>query len=518
MDRSGFVGTCGTADLPPKLRVAIHVRLGDLRLNAQETRQAVETLSTALQLAADLQHRQPATKGKLHVLVVSDSSAAELATALAKHASKRKHPVRIDVQTERRWSDGVSHFDEATTSGLQPKDLNLTFIGVGNPLVALDCLASANVVISPCATSDPLFLHPPPHHTNGAKNFFEESDERCSNFVGMARLLSSGAFHGVPPWELKKNDVAKRSDALVAVLPKARDEREHGDSFVGPTVHSNNKSWTPEAVAAAYDAPSCRAAIDASWERFKWNATSEWQRQQGLVQTMSGQRSIWVRLQKAASRMLWNDIEVITSTETRMVELPFDEDRFGPLHSNHTLVPPFTNKDYVWTTARDPATRALSGYAEVAKRLQHRSGKLPWNADGAPTANYASFLEKLRKMTYLHREAFHAWPAAILIDVVPLRNRSRFDAMARVEQLEEDLRHVLTRAGAKQFDREYLDEKHHSHAEDERLAEMTRIETADPRVMRAFCELYEVDYACFPAYAPPKACFDLDPEYLSSHS
>ena len=168
----------------------------------------------------------------------------------------------------------------------------------------------------------------------------------------------------------------------------------------------------------------------------------------------------------------------------------------------------------MWTTARDPATRALSGYAEVAKRLRHQSGKLPWNADGTPTANYASFLEKLRKMTYLHRQAFHAWPAAILIDVVPLRNRSRFDAMARVEQLEEDLRHVLTRAGAKQVDEASLVEFHHSHAEEK----TTQIETADPRVMRAFCELYEVDYACFPAYAPPKACFDLDPEYLSSHS
>ena len=126
----------------------------------------------------------------------------------------------------------MSHFDEATTSGLQPKDLKLTFIGAGNPLVALDCLASANVVISPCATSDPLFLHPPTIHSKGASNqsqgawaFFEGSHERCSNFVGMARLLSSGAFHGVPPKELKKNDVAKRSDALVAVLLKARDER-----------------------------------------------------------------------------------------------------------------------------------------------------------------------------------------------------------------------------------------------------------------------------------------------------
>ena len=115
---------------------------------------------------------------------------------------------------------------------------------------------------------------------------------------------------------------------------------------------------------------------------------------------------------------------------------------------------------------------------------------------------------------FLNDVAHHAWPAAILIDVVPLRNRSRFDAMARVEQLEEDLRHVLTRAGAKEVDEASLVEFHHSHAE----AKTPRIETADARVMRTFCELYEVDYACFPAYAPPKACFDLDPEYLSSHS
>ena len=224
VDRSGFVGTCGTAEQPPKLRVAIHVRLGDLRLNAQETRQAVETLSTALQLAADLQHRQPATKGKLHILVVSDSSAAELATALAKHASKRKHPVRIDVQTERRWSDGVSHFDEATAIGLQPKDLALTFIGAGNPLVALDCLASANVVLSACATSDPLSSRP---HGRFGHAFEEATSQReygrCSNFVGMARFLSSAAFVGVPPWDLGEKDVAARSDALAAVLPDARD-------------------------------------------------------------------------------------------------------------------------------------------------------------------------------------------------------------------------------------------------------------------------------------------------------
>ena len=227
VDHGSFVGTCGTAEHPPKLRVAIHVRLGDLR-GTEEGEQAVDTLATSLQLAADLQHRQPATKGTLHVLVVSDSSATELAAALAKRASKRKHPVRIDVQTERRWSDGVSHFDEATTSGLQPNDLNLTFIGVGNPLVALDCLASANVVLSPCATSDPLFSHP--HGEDGqplnvAKDLFGRSGwhVRCSNFIGVARLLSSGAFHGVPPRELGEGDVAKRSNGLAAVLPNARD-------------------------------------------------------------------------------------------------------------------------------------------------------------------------------------------------------------------------------------------------------------------------------------------------------
>ena len=33
--------------------------------------------------------------------------------------------------------------------------------------------------------------------------------------------------------------------------------------------------------------------------------------------------------------------------------------------------------------------------------------------------------------------------------------------------------------------------------------------------MRAFCQLYEVDYVCFPVYAPPEICFDLDPDFLN---
>ena len=199
-------------------------------------REAVEALSTSLQLAADLQHRQPVTKGKVHVLVVSDSSAAELAAVLAKTPSKRKHPIRIKLQTKKRWSDGVSRFEEATTRGLQPKDLNLSFLGAGNPLVALDCLASANVVLSPCATSDPLFSHPhgedgqASNHTwrtaKDAKDVFERGGLRglrCSNFIGIARLLSSGAFLAAPTQELRKSDVATRSNALAAVLPTARD-------------------------------------------------------------------------------------------------------------------------------------------------------------------------------------------------------------------------------------------------------------------------------------------------------
>ena len=230
VDRSGFVGTCGTAEQPPKLRVAIHVRLGDLREKWQRAHEAVEALSTSLQLAADLQHRQPVTKGKVHVLVVSDSSAAELAAVLAKTPSKRKHPIRIKLQRKKRWSDGVSRFEEATTRGLQPKDLNLSFLGAGNPLVALDCLASANVVLSPCATSDPLFSHP--HGEDGqasnhtwqtAKDVFERGGLRCSNFIGIARLLSSGAFLAAPTQELRESDVATRSNALAAVLPTARD-------------------------------------------------------------------------------------------------------------------------------------------------------------------------------------------------------------------------------------------------------------------------------------------------------
>ena len=151
VDRGNFVGTCGTADRPPKLRVAIHVRLGDLKVNDRGARDAAEALRASLRVAADLEHREAATKGRVHVLVVSDSSAAEIVAALARAPSKRQRPVAVE-RPARRWSDGVSHFEEAATSGLRPGDLTLTFLGAGNPLVALDCLASANVVLSPCVT------------------------------------------------------------------------------------------------------------------------------------------------------------------------------------------------------------------------------------------------------------------------------------------------------------------------------------------------------------------------------
>ena len=45
--------------------------------------------------------------------------------------------------------------------------------------------------------------------------------------------------------------------------------------------------------------------------------------QQGLVQHMSGRRSVWVRDQKAASRMIWKDLNLITSTKTQAVLLPY---------------------------------------------------------------------------------------------------------------------------------------------------------------------------------------------------
>ena len=64
---------------------------------------------------------------------------------------------------------------------------------------------------------------------------------------------------------------------------------------------------------------------------------------------------------------------------------------------------------------------------------------------------------------------------ALLVDAVPLRNGTRFDAMARVEHLIEDLRHVLARAGATRFDEKPTANLHHSHAE----ASATQIETAN---------------------------------------
>jgi len=229
--------------------------------------------------------------------------------------------------------------------------------------------------------------------------------------------------------------------------------------------------------------------------------------------------------------MLRKNLEIITSNDVSPAAFPYDEDRFGTLRKwpsgTSPLVPPLGNEDYVWTTVRDPAERVLSGYAETVLRWPKGQEK-PWSSkSGDPTGVFASFLEALGNTSCLSTtrdgtgkmpvpctdQVFHAWPMAILIDVAPLRNRRRYDAMARVENLEEDLRHVLTLAGATKIDLAMLVQDHHSHAKDDN----TQIETANPRVMRAFCRLYEVDYTCFPAYAPPKACVDVYPEFISSH-
>ena len=39
----------------------------------------------------------------------------------------------------------------------------------------------------------------------------------------------------------------------------------------------------------------------------------------------------------------------------------------------------------------------------------------------------------------------------------------------------------------------------------------------DPAIMRVLCDLYEVDFVCFPRYEPPKECFEyFGPDYAKA--
>ncbi|KAH8061163.1 hypothetical protein JL722_4464 [Aureococcus anophagefferens] len=188
-----------------------------------------------------------------------DSPAAAVAGVL-------EGDVRVELGDAR--SDGVSHLVDGRTVGLE-HDVELTFLGAGNPLVAIHCMATADVLLGPEACGEPWA----PRRRLGRKrwkgasaklaqnraDFAGVSDERCSSVVAFARQLAAqgAAFRGLPaaPLNATSVDAARASVAAVdfgtsrlAVdhgghrCPYAEDETTRAPA-VCPTCRSDDHSY-----------------------------------------------------------------------------------------------------------------------------------------------------------------------------------------------------------------------------------------------------------------------------------
>ncbi|KAK7253679.1 hypothetical protein SO694_00002267 [Aureococcus anophagefferens] len=221
VDRDAFVD-CGAAD--GELRVVVHVRLGDLihpdlSANASaevtliEMRSEGGHLRNALRVVAALRARLPGRR--VHTLILSDSPPETVAATL------EGLDVGIHVGGARR--DGASHLVDGRTVGLE-NDFDVSFHGAGHPLVALHCMAAADLLLGPekChgdpwldvpKTGHPKTGHPKTGHpkTGHPKTGHRRlgrlvtgsgpnaTIERCSSMVLFARELSlRGVFRGLP--------------------------------------------------------------------------------------------------------------------------------------------------------------------------------------------------------------------------------------------------------------------------------------------------------------------------------
>ena len=206
LDRGAFAGGCGAA--AGDVRLVIHARLGDLLATAGRTEG--KRLRNALVIAGKLVERR---RDRVHVLVLSDSPAAAVAGLL-------EGDVRVELGDAR--SDGVSQLVDGRTVGLGAGDFDVTLKGGGHPLVALHCMATADVLLGPETPKcgDPWV---PRARRLGAARWAAQSGAtgvRCSNMVRFARNLNArGAFRGVPVAPLNATAVDAGLAALLAILP-----------------------------------------------------------------------------------------------------------------------------------------------------------------------------------------------------------------------------------------------------------------------------------------------------------
>ena len=211
VDRDAFVD-CGAAD--GELRIVVHVRLGDLihadlvpNVSATDERpMRVEGahLRNALRVVAGLRARLPGRR--VRALILSDSPPETVARTL------EGLDVGIRVGGARR--DGASHLVDGRTAGLED-DFDVSFHGAGHPLVALHCMAAADLLLGPEKCGRPWA---PRRILSTAANHAEKtvSPERCSNMVNFACDLSAqGACRGLPVEPLDATAVDAGVDALL---------------------------------------------------------------------------------------------------------------------------------------------------------------------------------------------------------------------------------------------------------------------------------------------------------------
>ena len=226
VDRDAFVD-CGAAD--GELRIVVHVRLGDLihadlvpNVSATDERpMRVEGahLRNALRVVAGLRARLPGRR--VRALILSDSPPETVARTL------EGLDVGIRVGGARR--DGASHLVDGRTVGLE-NDFDVSFHGAGNPLVALHCMAAADLLLGPERCGDPWpktkkkTSHPKKKKKRGHRRLGRlvtgggpnATLKRCSNMVSFARELSlRGVYRGLPVEPLDATAVDAGVEALL---------------------------------------------------------------------------------------------------------------------------------------------------------------------------------------------------------------------------------------------------------------------------------------------------------------
>ena len=270
--------------------------------------------------------------------------------------------------------------------------------------------------------------------------------------------------------------------------------------------------------AILYRSATCRAAIRAAnhshWERVQW-PPNELRAAQKVIALRSsgGVQMAYVRNQKAAS-------EYLIATMARL---------FGARHLYGGNVLPTTEEgkskvateraaasSVLWTVVRDPIDTVLSGYMQLSHwPAEHdKLSPLPrWrqmpcseasetgDSQTRSTARFDAFLDDLVAGRPLGYSFHHVYPQALKIDVhagglpLPLK------AIGRLENLNADLTQIASRYGRVANVTIPPAVRAHSNAADP----CSRIERT-PQIMSKLCQLFEVDYACFPAYPRPAAC------------